>query len=331
MASYALKRAAFPHISRPGTVAMLLLGTFADLDLFLSQSSPSNYLDWHRTYLHSLVSALLLTALASAVVLRLRPGQSTPQIRPLSLVFAILAAAALHLVLDLGQSLGIELLWPFTRRRFFLDWLPKPDLFIFAILLAAILLPGLAGLVTEEIGAKAKGPRGRVGAILGLAAMAVYIGARALLHANAIATLDARTYHGESARRLAAFPEGPWLFTWLGVVETERALAEVTVFLTPGSSFDPDSARMAHKPEPSEPLEAALRTATAHRFLVVARFPKASIERTPQGYRIELRAFPYGSWAAGSRVMAVIGSDASGKVLEESLAWDPAAERVWWR
>lgn len=163
LASYTLKRAAFAQLTRPATVAMVVTGTVADLELLFSQSSPSAYLAWHRTSFHSVVAAIVFSVVASLLLVRLSHHQVEQKIAFLSIFPAMLAAALFHLLLDLGQSLGTELLWPFTSRRFTLDWLPKPDLYIFTLLLLAILLPKLSGLVTEEIGAKARGPRGRVG------------------------------------------------------------------------------------------------------------------------------------------------------------------------
>jgi len=330
LASYTLKRAAFPRLAPHSTVAMVLAGTLADLDLFFSQSSPTAYLNWHRTSFHSIVAAIALSAMATLFLIQLSRRKAGGKLAYLSIFLASIAAALFHLVLDLCQSLGTELLWPFTTRRFSLDWLPKPDLYIFALLLLAILVPKLAGLVTEEIGAKSKGPRGRVGALVGLMAILLYVVARAALHSSAVSTLDARSYHGEAPRRIAALPEDASPFSWLGVVETERALNEVTLSLGPGSSFDPDSARAFFKPEPSAALDAALHTESAKRFLAAARFPKAAIEKTAEGYHIELHAFPYGSVAASSRVMAVVQTDSAGRVLSESLEWDPTAQQHWW-
>jgi len=142
-----------------------------------------------------------------------------------------------------------------------------------------------------------------------------------------VATLDARTYGGESARRVAAIPTS-WPLTWTGVVETERALREPIVSTAPGSVFDPELARASYKPDPSPALDAALKTVTARRFIAATRFPKASLEKTQDGYRISIRAFPYDAdLEYGRRVQAIIDVDAAGKILSETLAWDPASHQ----
>jgi hypothetical protein len=234
------------------------------------------------------------------------------------------------LLLDLCQSTGLELLWPFSPRRFALDWLPQADLWILGILLAGILLPALSRLVTEEIGAKSKGPRGKVGASLALAGMLLYVVLRFVLHGNALATLESRTYRGESPRKAAAFPESSSPFRWQGIVETASALHEVEIEVGPATSFDPDSAITSYKPEPSPALDAARDTPAARRFLQVARFPKATVEKTPAGFHITLRAFPYNRDASsGLRIHAIIETDPSGKILSQELAWDPGSPQLW--
>ena len=326
LASYSLKRAAFPRAPRSATIAMLIAGTIADIDLLSAYVSPSAFLTFYRTYAHSLFAAFLFSLLVT-LPFHLRKRELTEiQTPPLPIFAAALAASVLHLLLDLCQSTDVELLWPFSPRRFALDWLANVDLWILGILLAGILLPALSRLVTEEIGAKSKGPRGKVGASLALVGTFLYIVLRFVMHGNALATLESRTYRGESPRQAAAFPESSSPFRWHGIVETASALHEVEIEVGPAASFDPDSAITSYKPEPSPALDAARDTPAARRFLQAARFPKATVEKTPDGFRILLRAFPYSRDASsGFHVQALIQTDPSGKVLSQALAWDPTS------
>jgi hypothetical protein len=99
----------------------------------------------------------------------------------------------------------------------------------------------------------------------------------------------------------------------------------------PGANFDPDSAVTSYKPEPSPALDAARNTAVAQQFLQAARFPKASVEKTPGGFQITLRDFPYTrDIRAGLRVQAVIDTDPVGKVLSQHLDWNPLSREFWW-
>jgi membrane-bound metal-dependent hydrolase YbcI (DUF457 family) len=330
LASYALKRAAFPCALRSATIAMLIAGTIADIDVLSKFSAPSTFLTFYRTYSHSLLAALFISLLVMLPFLRRKSGPEDKRTSPLPIFLAVLCAAVLHLLLDLCQSTGVELFWPFSPRRFALDWLPHLDLWILGILLAGILLPILSRLVTEEIGAKSKGPQGKLGASLSLASMILYIVLRFILHGNAIVALESRNYRGESARKSAAFAESGSPFRWHGIVETESAVHDVEIGVGPGASFDADAAFTSYKPESSPALDAARDTAVARRFLQVARFPKATVEKTPAGFHITLRAFPYNRDASSSlRVHAVIETDPAGKILSQELAWDPGPHQLW--
>jgi membrane-bound metal-dependent hydrolase YbcI (DUF457 family) len=323
LASYSLKRAAFPRVTRPVTIAMLIAGTIADIDWLSKFAGPSAFLTFYRAYCHSLLAALLFSLLVTLPVLLRRRWPTENHISPFPIFLAALAASILHLLMDLCQSIGVELLWPFSTRRFALDWVAHLDLWILGVLLAGILLPSLSRLVMEEIGAKSKGPRGKVGASLALATMILYLILRSVLHGNAVAALESRTYRGESPLKAAAFAGSGSPFRWHGMVETERALHDLEIEVGPAANFDPDSAVTSYKPEPSPALDAARDTAVARRFLQVARFPKATVEKTPEGFHIILRAFPYSrDVSSGWRVHALIDTDSSGKILTQELAWD---------
>jgi inner membrane protein len=330
LASYTLKRAAFPRAPRSTTIAVLIAGTVADIDSLSKFAGPSAFLTLYRTYCHSLPAALLFSLLVTFPFLLRRSGPPEKQTSPLPLFIAALAASLLHLLMDFCQSAGVELFWPFSPRRFALDWVAPLDLWILAILLAGIFLPALSGLVTEEIGAKSKGPRGKVGASLALATTILYFVLRFVLHANALTAIESRTYRGESPRKAAAFPESASPFRWHGIVETESALHDFEMEVGPATSFEPDAAVTSYKPEPSPALDAARDTAVARRFLQVARFPKATVEKTPDGFHITLRAFPDSrDVSSGLRVHAIINTDSSGKVLSQELAWDPGSPQLW--
>jgi inner membrane protein len=332
LASYTLKRAAFPRAIRPITLAILLAGTLADLDIVSTWIGPSAFLTWYRTYTHSLFAAFLLALLVTLPFL-LRNHRSPEKRISLFAIFApAFAVSILHLLMDLSQSAGVEIFWPFSTRRFALDWVAHLDLWIIAILLAGLLLPMLSGLVTEEIGAKSKGPRGKIGASLALATLILYAAARFTFHSSAVAAMESQKYRGERPRRVAAFPESGSPFRWHGIVETESALHDVEVGAGPAANFDAESAIATYKPESSPALNVAHNSAVARRFLQSSRFPKASVEKTPDGFHVLLRDFPYTRDAtSGPHMQAIIDTDPSGKILSEELAWDPASRQFWWK
>jgi membrane-bound metal-dependent hydrolase YbcI (DUF457 family) len=345
LASLAIARGFFPRAGQRAMASAVLAGTIANLDWLSNYFGPSAFLRWHGSYTHSTLAAVLISAAFLSIPLAasfwgglgidvaLSKGEAIPndpsEMRRLALrsipvaVFAApLGAALLHIAMDACQSSGVALIWPFSPKRFAADWLPGIDPWILTILLACIALPELFHLVSSEIGAKAKKPRGQTGAIVGLALVLVYVGARATLHSNVIALMQSRTFHGETPRRASAFPEPLSPLTWHGVVETESALNEIDVETGSASNFDPDSSLRLFKPEPSPALEAARNTVAARRFLAAAQIPKASMEKTEAGYVVVLRDLRYA--AAGEtqhEIAALIELDLNNKVTSQELVW----------
>ncbi|MBZ5702367.1 MAG: metal-dependent hydrolase [Acidobacteriia bacterium] len=323
LASFAATRAFFPRASRLTVVAAVAAGTAADLDELSAFFGPSAYFAAHHTATHSLLGTVLLALLAAALLSALFPKKENQPTRFLVAFAAAFLAAALHLALDLAQAGGVALFWPLRTQRYALDWLGGIDPWILAILVAGVLFPLLLRLVTEEIGAKEKGPRGRWGALLALLAMLAYTGARVSLHASAVAALDSRTYRGQMAHRAAAFPEAASPFAWRGIVETESALHLLAVPAGPGASFNPEAGQTIFKPEPSAALDAARGTDAARRFLAVARFPKATVEKTPEGYRVTLRDLAGAAAGESARSLAAaIDLTPDAQVRRQAIIWE---------
>jgi hypothetical protein len=112
------------------------------------------------------------------------------------------------------------------------------------------------------------------------------------------------------------------LFTWHAVVETDRVIQELTVDAMPGASFDPESGTTLFKPEPSPILESAQGSEAAREFLRVAIFPKASSEKTPEGYEVQIRDLRYAvSGETRHEIVAVIQTDSNGRVTLSELRW----------
>jgi membrane-bound metal-dependent hydrolase YbcI (DUF457 family) len=331
LASLAVARGFFPRAGKAALISAVLVGCAADIDWFSQYWGPSSFLTWHGTYFHSIVAIFFfLAAIPSTPVVRhyLRAGQdivASPRLANTLWVgtfAAPLCAGGLHLAMDACQSGGVMAFWPFSSKRFAADWLPPIDPWILTILIACIAMPELLRLVSSEIGAKSKKPRGQTGAIIGLALVLVYIGARATLHSNVLATMESRTFHGETPRRVTAYPESLSILTWNGVVETESALNEVEVSAFAPDTFDADSSVRQFKPDPSPALDAARNTAVARRFLAVAQIPKASLEKTEAGYVVVLRDLRYVAASdTQHEIAAVIELDSNNKVTSQELVW----------
>jgi inner membrane protein len=127
-------------------VAGVILAVLPDLDYFLGMNDRFAYIRYHRAFTHSLL-AVPLWSLMVAAVGRVLGGPRWFQ--PLLLLG--LAVLLTHLLLDLATSYGTQLLSPFSRRKFTLDWIFIIDPYFTFLLLAG----GLAALLSPAWGRRA--------------------------------------------------------------------------------------------------------------------------------------------------------------------------------
>jgi inner membrane protein len=342
LASLALGQTGLNRVSRLATPMLLVSGLAADLDWLGYLAGPRFFLAAHRTATHSLLGTALIACATAALFssfasLRLPTGIATPipghdahtsparhatQFFPALIVCS--AGAVVHLLLDLSTSYGVKLLWPFSGKWYAWDFAPSLDPLMLFLLLAGILLPRLFGLVTQEISGRAKVHQGGRSTTTVLLLVLLYLGGRAVAHQNALALLNSRVYRGETPLRSAAFPVASPL-NWTGLVETPDAIDEVQVPLS--GAFDPETARPRYKPADSPALEAARRSAAAQAFLAFARFPFATQEETPSGYRIEIRDLRFAAAPPANNfaeVVAIVTVSPQSLVLTNELQFAAA-------
>jgi inner membrane protein len=320
LASYALSRAASKQPSLRLTLLFLTAGLAPDLDELAKLGGVMSGLSYSRAVTHSLVGAGVVALLLAVAFWRIGPGRSTAPISFLRALGASALATGAHLFLDATTSRGEALLWPFRQTRAAWDLMLEVEPLLLAPLLICLLLPLLFRLITEEIGAKSSSGAGRGWAVIALAAVLLYGGARFLLHTRAVAALEANSYHGRAPLHAGAFPSSAWPLHWRGVVETETTIEDLDVSLGSGDGVQPDRARTHYKPEGSLLLEAVRSTPTAQFYLRLARFPAASIERKIEGYRAELREIGYSPLRSRESVCTgVFEMSEEGKVLREGL------------
>jgi membrane-bound metal-dependent hydrolase YbcI (DUF457 family) len=322
LASLALSRAIFPRAPKLLWAFTIPAGVIADADAFSSIISPSAYLGWYRTYTHSVLVSLIIACIFSGAYRVWASRDLLSRLSARTVFVAVLLAQWLHLAMDAAQWQGVELFWPFNPARIALDWLPTIDPWIVSVLVAAILLPEFFHLIGSEIGAKDKRPRGFVGAIVGLVMVLCYVGLRADLHATAVARMQNRSYAGELPRQVAAFSDFVSLVTWHGVAETESALHEIAVHINSPRRSSLDPGINLFKPEPNPLLQAAQGTESAKRFLRVARFPKATIQKMDTGSEVQIRDLRYAAAGEMKREpMVTVDFDPAGKMISEEIVW----------
>jgi len=276
---------------------LVVSGLAADLDYASYFGGAGAFMRFHRTVLHSVTgSAVVACVVAGAfcVLDRKLPPKKHPALPVAPLAYgAALAVSAVgaagHVLLDVASGVGVQLLWPFHAHWSAWNLINELDLWTLLLLVVGLLLPLLFILVNEEVGEQRKGPGGSRAAIVTLALLAAYFGARADLHSRALDLILAREYHGRIALSAAAFPESSAPFSWRGIAETDNTVEEVNVPLAPGDTFDPDRSVTLFKPEDSAALSAGERSAAARKFLLYARFPFARVQPLEAGYRVEVR------------------------------------------
>ncbi|MFQ5662596.1 MAG: metal-dependent hydrolase [Terriglobia bacterium] len=299
-----LARAGAQRLAPYATAALVVAANVSDIDYLSFLGSAASYLEYRYAWTHSLAGAAVLGA-GVAVGFWGIARRRRPQPRRLRNLLAVSLLGVLsHSFLDWTTASGAQLLWPVKDTRYALDWLAFTDPWLLIILVLGLLLPALFRLVAEEIGARRSDAGLRRGAWTALAACALLVAGRAVLHRDAVAQLESRLYQSRTPVRAAALPTPLNPLRWEGVVETDTTYETVGLTLFQSrQGFEP--ATTFYKPSPSPALEAALSTPAARRFLSRARFPQAVITPAAEGWRVELRELASGAEPFGSRNLLV--------------------------
>jgi inner membrane protein len=274
-----LSRAGLNRAVRHATPLLVLAANAPDCDVVSYFLAPDaqGYLQYHRGLTHAVIGTPLV-AILPVVVLRLLYRKD-----PVSWLRAWLVSmigVASHWLLDFTNPYGIRLWLPFSDNWPALDTTSVVDIWIWTVLLFAVLWPMLARLVGSEIGARTG--IGRGWAITGLLFVLLYNTGKSFLHTRAVAIQEARIYNGETPRRVLALPTPFNPFKWQGLVETRAFWVEQIVDLS--SEFDPAHGIIWYKPAASPAVEAARKTSS---FRVLEQFSRALTLRVTPSSEIE--------------------------------------------
>lgn len=196
-------------------LAGLLFALLPDFDYVLRFNNPLAYMKYHRGFSHSLL-ALVLYVIVGASLGRLIGGPRW--FRPLIIIgFVVLAS---HLFLDWATSYGTQLLNPFTRAKFSLDWVFIIDPYLTALLAAAAVAAIWSGVWARAVG----------GAFLGLAG--VYILLCGFYHQQAL-NLAEQVFQrpSEADTSVAALPQPFSMRRWLLMATTPGEIRQAFVEL----------------------------------------------------------------------------------------------------
>src|SRR5580693_8223180 len=151
---------------------MVVAANFPDIDVVSWAGGSLTYIEAHRGIAHSLIAAPLL-ALIAMLLFRNRSWQA---------YLLCLVGVMSHLLLDWTNTYGIRMLLPFSGRWLRLDTVDVVDPWILLAFLLAVAAPGLAGLVSSEIGAKKSSGAKRGWAWVALVFLFAYEGGRLAAH-----------------------------------------------------------------------------------------------------------------------------------------------------
>lgn len=292
-----LARAGLNRTSALATTVVVLAAEAPDIDVAWNLRGSLAGFEHHRGITHTLVGVPFCAALVLAFVWlvyrwRLQRGwqPKAPPRWPRLFGLACLAGLS-HILLDFTNQYGVRPFEPFSYRWYSWDIVSIIEPLMLLFLLGGLLLPGLFGLINEEIGARARGPRGRAGAVTALVLVCALWWFRDIQHRRALAALDGQNYNGAAPVRLSAYPYDTNPFQWYGVVETEGFFVTMHVDSLRGE-VDPDRRmRVRYKAEETPVTLAARQSRMGRVYLDWAAYPFLEVEKLQppeSGYLVRL-------------------------------------------
>lgn len=284
------------------TLTLTLAAEAPDIDVVAFFHGSVAGFAHHRGFTHTLLGAPLVAAATLAVVYgiyRLLPARDGKPAQPprwkLLFLYALLGCL-LHIFLDFTNNYGVRPFAPFHPQWYSWDILFIFDPIVLAALVLGLMVPGLLRLVTEEIGSRASGSRGKTGALAALLCIAGLIYMRDFQHRRAVNALKARTYQGQDPLRASAYPSPINPFAWRGVVETRDFLEQLPVDSGAGVVDPQETAEMRYKPQETAVTLAAKKSWVGRVYLDWAQYPLVESQALGQwaGYKVrflDLRFF----------------------------------------
>src|SRR5215467_11593815 len=261
------------------TLTLTLAAEAPDLDVLAGLRGRAFGFAHHRGFTHSFLGVpLVALVVVGSVYLfwRLRGRRTNDPSLPVRwgwLYFFACLAGLSHILLDFTNNYGVRPFWPFSEKWYSWDIVFIVEPVLLALLIGGLTLPGLFSLINEEIGARRKGPPGRLAASMALIGMVVVWGVRDFEHRRAVAALEARNYEGADPIRVSAYGVMVNPFTWNAVIETNDFFALTTVnSLMP--EVDPEGRlQVRHKPEETPITLAAKKSYLGRVYLDWGQYP----------------------------------------------------------
>ena len=314
-----LGRAGLNRKTALATLTLTLAAEAPDLDIFGRFGGAAFGFAHHRGFTHSFLGILIDAIVVVAFVYliwRMRGRKvNDPSLPPrwgLLFVYACLAGLS-HILLDFTNNYGVRPFWPFWEKWYSWDIVFIVEPVMLVLLIGGLIAPSIFRLIEEEVGARRKGPPGRVAATLALLGVVLMWSLRDYEHRRAVNALAARTYNDADPMRISAYPKAIDPFHWDGVVETPGFFAMLPVnSLTP--EVDPEERmQVRYKPEETPITLAAKRSYLGRVYLDWAQYPITETEvlQPDRGYIVtfqDLRYFDLPDAITGERGRRVLSA-----------------------
>jgi inner membrane protein len=272
------------------TLAAVLAAEAADTDILWSLRGPVESLKHHRGITHTFVAVPVVAGVVVGMVallhlareqrrkrklasMKLDPGAPIPyrlQAKTINwgwLYLTALIAALSHLLLDWTNNYGLRPFFPFNPRWYAGSFVFIAEPVLWALLLLALIVPGLLGLIGGEIGARGNPFRGRGWAIFALVGMVVVWGWRWSEHAHALALVENAQIASAPVKRMAAEPYPINPFRWHVIVETADFYQTAEVNTRSGEIEGDPQRDVLYKPPADAAVEAAKQTPLGQVYL----------------------------------------------------------------
>jgi inner membrane protein len=271
------------------TLAAVLAAEAADLDVLWGLAGPVEELKHHRGITHTFIGAPVVAAVVVGVVWLLHrwrearhkrkvarsapidPG--APDLRPRQpvhwgwLYLTALIAALSHLLLDWTNNYGLRPFFPFNPRWYAGSFVYIADPVLWALLLAAVIIPGLLALTDREIGARRVRFRGQGWAIFALTGMVLLWCWRWTEHAKGTSLAEISPITSAPVRRIALEPYPLNPFRWHAILETDAYFQTAEIDTRTGSVESDPQRDVLYKPQMTDAVQAAERTPLGQVYL----------------------------------------------------------------
>ena len=273
------------------TLAAVLAAEAADIDVLGGLAGPVEGLKHHRGITHTFLAVPLVAAAAVGMVWlfdrwrRTRrsrkanpPNQNAkaPPALPTApqqalrwgwLYLTALLSALSHLLLDWTNNYGLRPCFPVNTRWYAGSFVFIAEPVLWALLLAALVIPALLGLIGGEIGVRRKAFRGRGWAIFALTGMVLLWGWRWAEQGRARMLVENAEITTAPVKRMALEPYPINLFHWHAILETAEYYQTAEINTLSGEIVSDPRQDVLYKPAATAATEAAKRTLLGQVYL----------------------------------------------------------------